>query len=68
MIYYLSPDLQREHVLGGKQVGEQRLTAECQERVGTEYQSKAVVLQVLSDLRAATQCISNYISHLECRI
>lgn len=55
MICYLSPDLQREHVLGGEQVGEQRLTAECQERVGTEYQSKAVVLQVLGDLRAATQ-------------
>lgn len=55
MICYLSPDLQREHVLGGEQVGEQRLTAECQERVGTEYQSEAVVLQVLGDLRAATQ-------------
>lgn len=55
MICYLSPDLQREHVLGGEQVGEQRLTAECQERVGTEYQSKAVVLQVLGDLRATTQ-------------
>lgn len=55
MICYLSPDLQREHVLGGEQVGEQRLTAECQESVCTEYQSKAVVLQVFGDLRAATQ-------------
>lgn len=54
MTAYLSPDLQREHVLGGEQVGEQRLAAERQERVGAEYQSEAVVLQVFSDLRAAT--------------